>query len=176
MIYTAGYSNTSTHVFNEMLREYKIDAYVDVRHFPRSRQRPEFNSDVIGDWLAVEYINLSELLGGKRAKQKGVDPELNAGWQNASFKNYADYTLSDSYHEGIEILDSLAKEKTIVFCCCEAVPWRCHRSLIANTLVMEKSREVGNLISGRVVPHRANGFGAHAVIENGHVYYPRGRE
>lgn len=153
-----------------MLKRHGIDVYVDLRKIAMSRQRPEFNADNIRDWLAADYTNMGGLLGGRRPKQP-VDPTLNAGWNNVSFKNFADYTLSPAYRQGIEELVELASQRTVVICCCESVPWRCHRSLIANTLV-SAGHEVANLINGATRPHQLNAFGAHAVVRDGQVYYP----
>lgn len=72
-------------------------------------------------------------LGGRRRKQD-VDPDINAGWNNASFKNYADYTLLPAYQQGIAQLEELAAGRCVVVMCAEPMPWRCHRLLVANTL------------------------------------------
>lgn len=86
-------------------------------------------------WLSaagIGYLHLPEL-GGRRGPQ-AVDPSINAGWQNASFKNYADYTLLAGYAAGIERLVELASTRRVVVMCGEPMPWRCHRLLISNTL------------------------------------------
>lgn len=87
------------------------------------------------EWLhraEINYVHLDEL-GGRRRKQD-VDLEINAGWQNASFKNYADYTMTPAYEDGMTRLVELATDRRVVIMCAEPMPWRCHRLLIANTL------------------------------------------
>jgi len=89
-------------------------------------------------WLApagINYVHLPEL-GGRRAKQD-VDPDINAGWRQPSFKNYADHTLGPQYRNGIERLAALAMEHRVAIMCGEPMPWRCHRLLIANTLTAQ---------------------------------------
>src|SRR5690606_6671178 len=112
------------------------ETLIDVRKPAASRRRPPAAAAAMPSWLAaagIGYLHLPEL-GGRRPKQKNVDPSLNAGWRNASFKNYADYTLTPEFEAGLERLSGMAADRHVVVMCGEPMPWRCHRLLIANTL------------------------------------------
>ncbi len=113
-----------------------IDLLVDVRKMPGSRRSPQFDADEMPTWLegaGIGYLHLAEL-GGRRPKQKDIDPTLNGGWRNAGFKNYADYTLTPAFESGLARLTDLAADRHVAIMCGEPMPWRCHRLLIANTL------------------------------------------
>ncbi|MGI8457446.1 MAG: DUF488 domain-containing protein [Propionibacteriaceae bacterium] len=134
-IWTIGHWTCAESAFVGLLDTQQIELLVDVRAHPGSRRSPQFASDAMVDWLhraEIDYVHLDEL-GGRRPRQD-VDPELNAGWQNASFKNYADYTLTSHYETGIARLVELAADRRTVIMCAEPMPWRCHRVLIATTL------------------------------------------
>lgn len=134
-IWTIGHWTCPETTFTGWLEAHRIELLVDVRAHPGSRNSPHFGHDVMPGWLdraAIGYVHLDEL-GGRRRKQD-VEPDLNAGWKNASFKNYADYTLGPAYEHGIAQLVDLAGRRRTVVMCAEPMPWRCHRLLIANTL------------------------------------------
>ena len=132
---TIGHWTCPREVFLSPLLREGIELVIDVRAQPGSRRSPQFGRDELPGWLSeagIAYVHLYEL-GGRRPKQP-VDADINGGWKNASFHNYADYTLSDDYRAGVERLEALAREKRVVLLCGEPMPWRCHRSLIANTM------------------------------------------
>lgn len=134
-IWTIGHWTCHEATFIGRLEAQRIEVLVDVRAHPGSRTSPQFGRDVMPSWLdraEIEYVHLDEL-GGRRRKQD-VGPCLNEGWQNTSFKNYADYTLRPEYEHGIADLVDLAGRQRVVIMCAEPMPWRCHRLLIANTL------------------------------------------
>ncbi len=134
-IWTIGHWTCPESTFIGRLAEQRITLLADVRAYPGSRTSPRFGRNVMPEWLdpaAIEYVHLAEL-GGRRRKQDG-DPDINAGWNNASFKNYADYTLLPSYQHGIARLVELGIDHRVAVMCAEPMPWRCHRLLIANTL------------------------------------------
>jgi uncharacterized protein (DUF488 family) len=136
-IWTIGHWSCPEPVFLHPLVEHDIELLVDVRAMPGSRRSPQFDADRMRQWLdgaGIAYLHLPEL-GGRRRRQD-VDPELNAGWKNASFKNYADYTLTAPYRQGLDRLQALASERRTVLMCGEPMPWRCHRILIATSLVV----------------------------------------
>lgn len=136
VMWTIGHWNCPESVFVAALEVPDIQVVVDVRSVPGSRRSPQFGTEAMQGWLTtagIGYVHMSEL-GGRRRKQRDVDPLANAGWENESFKNYADYTLTPGYEEGIERLMGLAREQRVAIMCGEPMPWRCHRSLIANTL------------------------------------------
>jgi uncharacterized protein (DUF488 family) len=135
-VWTIGHWTCPKPAFLRPLCEQDIELLVDVRALPGSRRSPQFDSDQMRQWLdeaGIDYVHLPEL-GGRR-KRQDVDPETNAAWKNVSFKNYADYTQTRSYQEGLDRLQTLAVERATVLMCSEPMPWRCHRLLIANSLV-----------------------------------------
>ena len=173
-IWTIGHSTRSTEEFLALLHEHAINSLVDVRSFPGSRRCPQFGRETMSTYLAddaITYQHASDL-GGRRNRDYDVDPATNAAWRNASFRNYADYTLGDAYQAGIVQLASVAQTLPVAFMCSEALPWRCHRSLIANTLVA-RDWAVHHIMSvGKVIEHRLGAWGPEPHVANGRVTYP----
>lgn len=137
-LWTIGHWTCPEQEFLRPLLAQRIGLLADVRAAPGSRRNPHFDRDQMPGWLAgagIGYVHLPEL-GGRRGRQE-VDPDINAGWRNPSFKNYADYTLGSSYRQGIKHLTGLAAARRLVVMCGEPMPWRCHRLLIANTLTAQ---------------------------------------
>ena len=137
-IWTIGHWTCPEPAFLRPLHEYGIKLLADVRAQPGSRRNPQFGRDVMARWLAragIDYVHLPELAG--RRRKQDVDPEINAGWRQPSFKNYADYTLGPEYRSGIAALIDLASQRRVAIMCGEPMPWRCHRLLIANTLTAQ---------------------------------------
>ncbi|MGJ3509992.1 DUF488 domain-containing protein [Enemella sp. A6] len=174
-IWTIGHWVCPQGDFVHTLRAEDIETVVDVRSHPGSRRSPQFGADALRTWLpeaGLDYLHLPEL-GGRRAKQHEVQPEINAGWQNTSFKNYADYTLTEAYREGLHRLQELAAHRNVVIMCGEPMPWRCHRSLIANSLTA-RGWTVWHL-STTAAPRRhvLGAWGAEPVVnEDGTITYP----
>ncbi len=134
-IYTIGHSTRTLDDLAGILHSYSVELLVDVRSVPRSRHTPQFNSDTVGDNLRlydIEYTHL-EKLGGLRHTNKD---SVNTGWRNKSFRGYADYMQTEEFANGIAELLALAREKTVTIMCAEAVPWRCHRSMIGDALLI----------------------------------------
>ncbi|MEO9138641.1 MAG: DUF488 domain-containing protein [Jatrophihabitans sp.] len=134
-IWTVGHWTCPESTFIDLLDGQRIDLLADVRAHPGSRTSPQFGRDAMPEWLEqaeIDYIHLPEL-GGRRRKQD-VDPNINAGWHNTSFKNYADYTLTPQFEHGLAELADLADGHRVAVMCAEPMPWRCHRLLISNTL------------------------------------------
>ncbi|MDQ0219749.1 DUF488 domain-containing protein [Peribacillus cavernae] len=178
-IYTIGHSTHFQETFIDMLKYCGIELLADVRAFPGSRKFPQFSKDTMSKWLENETIQYHHFveLGGRRRKSKKVDNELNGAWKNQSFHNYADYTLSCSFDEGIDQLMEKASSKLTAYCCSERHPARCHRLLISNWLVAN-GWTVKHIIDGRegeidIVEHELGKWGASPVVqENGTVIYP----
>ena len=124
----------------------------DVRTVPRSRANPQFNGATLPDSLeavGIGYQRFAEL-GGLRSRSKEVVPEVNGSWRNASFHNYADYAMSDSFAAGLDRLTVAAEVQPTAIMCAEAVWWRCHRRIIADYLIV-RGRTVLHLMgNGRV--------------------------
>lgn len=131
-LYTIGHSTHNLQDFLEILHAYKITQIVDVRTIPKSRHVPWFNENGFEKSLRKEKIAYTHLskLGGLRRTCKN---SINMGWRNASFRGYADYMQTTEFFEGIKELNQLIKKSSrVAIMCAEAVPWRCHRSLIAD--------------------------------------------
>jgi uncharacterized protein (DUF488 family) len=134
-IFTVGHSTLPIERFLALLAAYRIERLADVRTVPRSRRNPQFNADALRESLrteGIDYVPLGEL-GGLR---KPHADSRNTGWRNESFRGYADYMQTEPFARGLERLIELAAERRTAIMCAEAVPWRCHRSLVADALVV----------------------------------------
>ena len=134
-IYTIGHSTHPIEVFINILQSFGIKQVVDVRTIPRSRHNPQFNEDVLKNSLSGVSILYTRIkgLGGLRHTSKY---SINKAWKNASFRGFADYMQTDEFKTSIKTLIDLAKDEATVIMCAEAVPWRCHRSLIGDALLV----------------------------------------
>jgi len=135
--FTVGHSRRTLSEFVELLRAYKIELVVDVRHMPRSRTNPQFNRETLPDDLGafqIAYTHIPEL-GGLRGKRRGASPSINIFWRVRSFQNYADYALTEQFHVGLSRLRVLGHQRRSVIMCAEVLWWRCHRRIIADYLI-----------------------------------------
>ena len=133
-IFTIGHSTRPIEEFTELLRIYGIKEIVDVRSIPKSRHNPQFNEETLKQSLQLVHIRYRRLekLGGLRHSKKD---SINLGWHNVSFRGFADYMATPEFSEGLEALMKIASKRETAIMCAEAVPWRCHRSLIADALI-----------------------------------------
>ena len=134
-VFTIGHSTRELADFIHLLQAHGVTQIADVRSVPRSRHNPQFNQDTLPDALqtaGIGYIHLPGLGGLRHAHADSP----NLAWRNASFRGYADYMQTDAFAENLELLIGLAKQGHIALMCAEAVPWRCHRSLIADALTV----------------------------------------
>ena len=139
LVLTIGHSTHSLEEFIGLLQAHAAARVVDVRTIPRSRHNPQFNKDSLPDSLKkarLGYVHMPGL-GGLRHAKVG---SLNSGWRNASFRGYADYMQTPEFRRNVKELIRLAKHEQIAIMCAEAVPWRCHRSLIADALLVRGIR------------------------------------
>ena len=167
-IYTIGHSTHPIEEFIRILERYKIRQLVDVRTVPGSRHNPQFSKEALERSIpaaGIAYVHMPEL-GGLR---KGSKESINDGWHNASFRNYADYMQTESFDEGIEKLIRFAGRKTSAIMCAEAVPWRCHRSLIGDALMVRGIEVVDIIGEASSQAHRMTPF---AKVEGLRVTYP----
>ncbi len=167
VLWTIGHSTRPITEFVSLLKAHGIQQLVDVRTVPRSRHNPQFNSEALAQSLARAAIHYRHAgnLGGLRKPRKD---SINAGWRNASFRGYADYMQTEQFGEALEELMAYSTSKKTVIMCAEAVPWRCHRSLIADALVT-RDWEVRHIMSERKADrHRLTSF---ATVENGFLRY-----
>ena len=134
-VYTVGHSTRGSAEFCEVLQAYAIEVLVDVRQFLGSRRFPHFGAAALSASLAgagIEYLH-EVRLGGRR---RGLPDSPNTYWRNASFRSFADYMASSEFAAALERLLGLARQRTTAIMCAEAVPWRCHRWLISDALVL----------------------------------------
>lgn len=167
-IYTIGHSTHPIDEFINILQAYEIGLVVDVRTIPRSRHNPQFNEDELKETLGkknIAYIRL-EKLGGLRHTTKA---SINTAWKNSSFRGFADYMQTEEFHTGIEQLIKLASNKQTVIMCAEAVPWRCHRSLIGDALVI-RDIQVEDIMSEKAT--KAHEITPWAKVEDVTITYP----
>jgi uncharacterized protein (DUF488 family) len=133
-VLTIGHSTRTIEEFICLLTTHGVTRLVDVRTVPRSRRNPQFNRETLPVSLqavGIAYTHLAGLGGLRRAKPDSI----NTGWKNASFRGYADYMQTPEFGKSLGILVELAEKERVALMCAEAVPWRCHRSLIADALV-----------------------------------------
>ena len=135
LVLTIGHSTHTLAEFIDLLHAHGVARVVDVRTVPRSRHNPQFNKDSLPHELkkaGVAYTHLPGLGGLRHTKTDSC----NVGWRNASFRGYADYMQTLEFEQSLEELIALAKQSRVALMCAEAVPWRCHRSLIADALLV----------------------------------------
>jgi uncharacterized protein (DUF488 family) len=167
-IYTIGHSTRPLDEFVTLLGSFDVSALVDIRTVPRSRYNPQFNGDTLGASLhmqGIDYVQVSRLGGLRRAQKDSV----NTAWRNASFRGFADYMATEQFEKGLEELRERAGEGNVAIMCAEAVPWRCHRSLVADALVARGARVEHITGVGRAAPHRMTPF---AQVRGLRVTYP----
>ena len=157
VIFTVGHSTRSFDAFLHLLRAHGVQRVVDVRKLPGSRHNPQYDRERLSPALRRARIHYRHFpgLGGRR---RPVRDSINAGWRNAGFRGYADYMQSPAFAASLERCIALAQLEPTVLMCAEAVPWRCHRSLIADALIV-RGIEVREIVSAaRTQPHRLTPF------------------
>lgn len=172
-LYTIGHSTHTFQEFLEILQAYQITHLVDVRSLPKSRHVPWFNENELRTTLKKEKIAYTHLakLGGLRHTNKN---SINMGWHNASFRGFADYMQTAEFFSGLKELNTIIKnEASVVIMCAEAVPWRCHRSLIADAEIV-RHFVVWEIMSKTSI--RAHQLTSFAVVNRKkrpiQIYYP----
>jgi uncharacterized protein (DUF488 family) len=168
MVLTIGHSTRSIETFLELLQAHGVKHLVDVRTVPRSRHNPQFNRETLPQSLhgaGIAYTHM-ESLGGLRHTRRDSP---NAGWRNASFRGFADYMQTPEFESGLDTLIQLAEREQVAVMCAEAVPWRCHRSLIADALTV-RGVPVKHIMSpSRAQAHSRTPF---AKTEGTRITYP----
>lgn len=167
-IYTLGHSNRTREEFLDLLKAHGIRQVVDVRTAPGSRRNPHFMRDALSSTLGaneIGYVHLKELGGFRRPQPDSP----NDAWRNESFRGYADYMQTSEFKEALERLRAVAVEMPTAILCSEAVPWRCHRTLIADALAV-RGDEVEHIMSSvKANPHRLAPF---AAVKGTRLTYP----
>jgi len=167
-VLTIGHSTHPIEKFVAILKAHGVEQLVDVRTIPKSRHNPQFNSGTLNPSLqdaGIAYFHMPGL-GGLRHPRKD---SINTGWKNASFRGYADYMQTPAFDESLAELIEIASRGQTGIMCAESVPWRCHRSLIADALTA-RGIEVEDILSeSSRKPHAYTSF---ARVENAKVTYP----
>jgi len=167
-VFTIGHSTRPIDEFIELLRANGVTQLIDIRTIPKSRHNPQFNTDALAESLRVariRYLHLKALGGLRHAKADSV----NLGWRNASFRGFADYMQTDEFAAALDRMIELAKDRPTVLMCAEAVPWRCHRSLVADALTVRKIRVLEIVSSAAPKEHTLTPF---ARVRGTHLTYP----
>lgn len=168
IVLTIGHSTRPLEEFIPLLDAHGVKRLVDVRTMPRSRHNPQFNKDSLPRALkraGIAYTHMPSL-GGLRHPRKD---SINLGWRNAGFRGYADHMQTPEFEEALKKLIAMAEDERLAIMCAEAVPWRCHRSLIADALLVRGLRveEISSLT--RTQPHKLTPF---AHVFGTEVTYP----
>jgi uncharacterized protein (DUF488 family) len=167
-IFTLGHSTLPIARFLELLQTYAVERLVDIRTIPRSRHNPQFNSDILADSLnavEIDYLHM-RTLGGLRHARKDSP---NGGWRNDSFRGYADYMQTGAFSKALETLIALGRDKRTAIMCAESLPWRCHRSLVADALEVHGLPAVEILSESNWRMHPLTPF---ARVEGLQITYP----
>jgi uncharacterized protein (DUF488 family) len=167
-VFTLGHSTLPWEEFIALLQIYGIEALADIRAIPRSRYNPQFNDAAMAAALpqaGIDYVPM-KALGGRR-RPRGDSP--NKGWHNESFRGYADYMQSAEFTQALQPLLDLSRHKRTAIMCAEAVPWRCHRSLVSDALLARGIPVIDILSKEDQRPHKLTAF---AQVDGTHITYP----
>jgi len=167
-LYTIGHSTRTTRQLVDVLRAHGVEQVVDVRTIPKSRHNPQFNRPALSRALhavKIGYRHMKVLGGLRHARPDSV----NLGWRNASFRGYADYMQSEGFAAGLARLEQLAARRSTAIMCAEAVPWRCHRSLIADALTVARWRVLHIQSRHTARRHKRTTF---LEVRSGKLVYP----
>src|SRR5580704_11550336 len=138
-VFTIGHSTHPIGEFVDLLQSNGVKQLIDIRTIPKSRHNPQFNSDALEESLRaakIRYVHMKELGGLRHAKKDSI----NLGWRNTNFRGYADYMQTPEFTTALGHAIELAEERPTALMCAEAVPWRCHRSLVADALLIRGIR------------------------------------
>lgn len=168
-VYTIGHSTREHAEMLAMLRHNGVTLLCDIRSYPSSKFCPQWNRQAIIDALPADigYTHLPAL-GGKR-KALPLSESVNQKWRNAAFRGYADYMQTTAFQTGLVELLERADAQTVAIMCAEAVPWRCHRSLVADALIARGVQVCDIMSKTSTKPARLHTF---ARVRGGHVSYP----
>jgi uncharacterized protein (DUF488 family) len=168
IIYTIGHSTRTLEEFAELLKAYIITFVLDVRTVPRSRHNSQFNKETLPTSLKeldIRYRHMPEIGGLRHPKPDSI----NLAWKNSSFRGYADYMQSKEFTEALLRLIALARENCLAVMCAEALPWRCHRSLISDALVTRHIKVLHIISKTDTIDHKLNEI---ALVDGNTITYP----
>jgi len=167
-IYTIGHSTRTLNEFLDLLNVYSITLLVDVRTIPRSKHNPQFNKETLPVTLksyGVKYIHMPEIGGLRHPKRDSV----NIAWKNMGFRGYADYMQTKEFTDNLLKITALERENCLALMCAEALPWRCHRSLISDALVVRHVKVLHIISKDNTITHELTEF---AHVEGNQITYP----
>jgi uncharacterized protein (DUF488 family) len=167
-VFTIGHSTHPLAELVQMLAAHGVTTLVDVRTIAKSRHNPQYMEDALAVSMpanGIRYVRLEELGGLRRTTKETV----NGGWRNASFRGYADYMQTPEFVAGIEHLLDIARERATAIMCAEAVPWRCHRSLIGDALLVRGVQVLDIMTVASAKPHTMTRF---AHVDGRQITYP----
>lgn len=167
-LYTIGHSTHSIEEFIELLTTHGVTQLIDIRTVPKSRHNPQFMQDSLVETLPAAGITYRYMknLGGLRPTHKD---SINTAWRNASFRGYADYMQTADFAAGIDELIEYASGQPTAIMCAEAVPWRCHRSMVGDALVVRGVEVIDIMSLTKNSPHTLTSF---ASVDGTRIYYP----
>ena len=171
-IWTIGHSTRSFEEFLVLLGEHRVQFLADVRHFPTSQRVPWTAKASLSQALSdrgLAYEHFEDLGGFRKARLDSV----NIGWRNAGFRGYADYMASTEFSVALDRLMAVAADRRTAIMCAEAVPWKCHRSLLSDALVLQGIRVIHILSAGKTQDHALTPF---ARVHGGRITYPATRK
>jgi uncharacterized protein (DUF488 family) len=168
VVYTIGHSTRTLEEFVELLKTYSINLLVDVRTVPRSRHNPQFNKETLPASLkqdGIRYIHMPEIGGLRHPKRDSI----NLAWENSGFRGYADYMQTQEFTDNLLKIVALARENCLALMCAEALPWRCHRNLLSDALVVHHVKVEHIIGKDSTINHQLTEF---AQIEGTKITYP----
>jgi len=167
-IFTIGHSTRTIDEFVELLKTYKVTLLVDVRTVPRSKHNPQFNKENLPNTLkthGIKYIHMPDIGGLRHPKRDSI----NLAWRNSSFRGYADYMQTQEFTDNLLKIIALARENCLALMCAEALPWRCHRSLISDALLVRHIKVQHIISATSCLNHQLNEM---AHVEGNQITYP----
>ena len=167
-IFTIGHSTRTIDEFVELLKTNEVNMIVDVRTVPRSRHNPQFNKETLPNTLkknGIKYIHMREIGGLRHPKRNSI----NLAWKNMGFRGYADYMQTQEFTDSLLRIVALARENCLALMCAEALPWRCHRSLISDALVVRHVKVEHIISATSCLNHELNEM---AHLEGPQITYP----
>jgi uncharacterized protein (DUF488 family) len=168
VVFTIGHSTRTLEEFMQLLEIYGITLLIDVRTVPRSRHNPQFNKETLPISLkhyGIRCIHMPEIGGLRHPKHESV----NLAWENSGFRGYADYMQTQEFTDSLLKIVALARETRLALMCAEALPWRCHRNLISDALVVHHVKVEHIIGKDSVINHELNEM---AHVEGTRITYP----
>jgi uncharacterized protein (DUF488 family) len=168
VIYTIGHSTRTLEEFVDMLKTYDITLLMDIRTVPRSRHNPQFNKETLPATLkpyGIRYIHMPEVGGLRHPKRESI----NLAWENSGFRGYADYMQTQEFTDNLLKIVALARENCLALMCAEALPWKCHRNLLSDALVVRHIKVEHIISKNSTINHQLTEFGQ---VEGTKITYP----